>query len=178
MKQGELTAQVSRSLSRELQGRDYEVLFDHGDKGVDPPDQLGQIASWFGPDYKTDSRLALLDIAIVRRGTDDALLLVEIEENAASPKVLLGDVLATLLGDHITFQGQRELNVGPWTSLIVLVRSEADRPDAKIGYLVEKLCELKSRMTTSNASIGKVVIDAFSNGVELQEKVVAYIDVE
>lgn len=176
MGQGKLTAQTTRALAKTLQDSEYEVLFDHGDRAIDPPDQLGQIASWSGCDYTADSRLACLDLALVHRRTNNALLLVEIEESAAPPKVLLGDVMTTLLGDHVTFQGKRELNVGPWTRLIVLVRSEVDKRSPQISYLVEKLRELKPRLTTSNASINKIIIDTFSDAVELEQKLLTYVD--
>ena len=175
MKQGRLTAQVSRALSDELARSFYQVLFDHGDPAIDPPDQLGQIASWFGLKYTADSRLALLDLAVVDRDTDDALLLVEIEESAASPKVILGDVMGTLLGDRVTFQGQRELNVGAWSHLIVLVRGETDPRTALIRHVTEQVQRLKPRLTTSNASIGEVIIETFATAADLERKLLAAV---
>ena len=109
-------------MAKKVAPQGYDVLFDHGQAGQDDPARLGRIASWFGEAYCAGARLALVDIAVVERGSDRAVALIEVEESAAPPKVLLGDVLATLLGERITFRGQRQLQVGEWTTLIVLAR--------------------------------------------------------
>jgi hypothetical protein len=107
-------------LSRELNNQPLDVLFDHGQKEPGPNDRVGKLASWFGPEFKLESRLSLIDIAVVLRGSAKALALIEIEETTDKPKVVLGDVLAILMGNGIKFQGKRDLLVGRWTSLIVL----------------------------------------------------------
>ncbi len=90
-KTGWITAKVARKLSKELSSEGIKVLFDHGDPAIDDPRNLGQIASWFGNISNRQSRLALVDIAFIRAGTDDVLLLAEIEDTSSNPKVILGD---------------------------------------------------------------------------------------
>ena len=45
MPDGALTARLARSLSQSLSDRPIDVLYDHGEQGVDPPQCLGEIAS-------------------------------------------------------------------------------------------------------------------------------------
>ena len=126
MPDGALTAHVARALARSLSDRPVDVLFDHGDPLTDNPDCLGEIVSWYGDRYVAHARLALLDIAVVRKERDEVVALIEIEESAATPKVVLGDLFGTLMGDHITFQGKRALQVGSGTTLVVLVQGAGE----------------------------------------------------
>ena len=68
---------------------------------------------------------------MVRQESGEAVALIEIEESSATPKVLLGDAFATLLGDHITFQGKHALKKGKWTTLIVLVHAVGKRKEQR-----------------------------------------------
>ena len=175
MIKGKLTAQIGRLLSKKLEGRRLDVLFDHGRRETDPPENLGRIVSWFGEKYEPDALLAFLDIAIVQHSSEKVFWLIEIEESTDNPKVVLGDVLATLLGHRITFQGNRPLNVGPWTKLLVLCRSERLN-QARIDFLKKSLNHLKSLISTSNASIGKIVIDTFADEFDLEGKLLRQIE--
>lgn len=64
-----------------------DVLFDHDDTGIEPPDQVGNISSWFGSKYLSNSQLTLLDIAMIERYEDQAMVLIEIEETSSNPKM-------------------------------------------------------------------------------------------
>ena len=171
MSHGALTAHVARALSQSLSDRPVDVLFDHGEKGVDPPQCLGEIASWYGSHYGATACLALLDIAVVRQESDQVVALIEIEESSATPKVLLGDAFATLLGDHITFQGKHALEVGKWTTLIVLVHATGKGKQQQVTEMAHRVCEVKPFLMSGNASIGHVLIDTFADADELEEKV-------
>ncbi len=169
MAHGILTTKIARALSPELESKGFDVLYGHGQLGTDSSDRLGKLKSWFGPKYVARAVLADLDIAIVMRHTDQLIVLVEVEETTSKPKVLLGDVLATLLGSHITFQGKRHFQVGEWTSLIVLARSTNPAYHSRIAFLEEQANQLKTILDTPNAKIGKVVIRGFQNEPELEQ---------
>ena len=171
MSHGALTAHVARSLAGSLSDRPVDVLFDHGEQGVDPPQCLGEIVSWYGTHYGATACLALLDIAVVRQESDQAVALIEIEESAAPPKVLLGDAFATLLGDHITFQGNHALEVGKWTTLIVLVHAAGEGKQQQVAELAHRVREVKPFLTSGNASIGHILIDTFADADELEKTV-------
>jgi hypothetical protein len=170
MRHGEVTANLARSLTTFLEPEGFEVLYDHGDTSQDTTGQIGRIVSWFGPEYKSAAQLAFLDIAIVAKDTGNAIALIEIEETTDKPKVIVGDVLATLLGDRISFQGKRTLDVGPWTTLIVLVKSSGKLHEKRRRFIQKKMNLLKSSLKTRNATIDQIVIQPFQGEDELKSK--------
>lgn len=175
MSKGSLTTQVARSLRHEFDQQGFDLLNDHGKKGIDPTDKLGKLRSWFGPDLRFESVLADLDIAIVSRSDKKIYALIEIEETSEKPKVILGDVLATLIGNGIAFKGKHDYRVREWTTLIVMVyvihQSQSDR----LAYLSEQINIIKRNLTSLNASIGRIIIDTFSDNVQLEGKIRQYI---
>jgi len=171
MPHGELTAHVARALARELSDRDVDVLFDHGEQSVDPSECLGQIASWFGTDYRANAQLAFLDIAVVQRDGDKVMALIEIEESTSTPKVLLGDLFATLLGDHVAFQGKRRLKVGEETRLIVLVQASGEQKRQQIATLADRVHNVPPALRSGNSAIGHLLIETFVDETKLERKV-------
>jgi hypothetical protein len=167
MAHGKLTAQAGRALSQRLANRGYQVLFDHGKEEKDSNFQVGEIAAWFGEQYNAGARLAQLDIAILDPDSDRAAALIEIEESAASPKLIIGDVFATLLGDHVVFRGEREIAVGDHTTLMILVRAGKGGGGRKLGFLEDQAQNLKGNLSSGNAAIGRVVIRSFDSDDEL-----------
>jgi hypothetical protein len=162
---------VARRLACKLSDREVDVLFDHGDPAVDRPDCLGKIASWFGSHLSLATRLALLDIDVVQRDTNAAAALIEIEETTATPKVLLGDLLGTLLGDHVTFHSTHHLEVGPGTTLIVLVRARSEPKRRQTAELAGRVRDLQPHLRSGNAAIGRVVVRPYAGADELAELV-------
>lgn len=175
MSHGQLTAKTARHLRQNIEKDDFTVLFDHGDPSIDPSDRLGNISSWFGEKLTASSQLALLDIVIIESETDRAVSLFEIEETSSSPKIVLGDAFGTLLGDYITFQGKRQLVVGEFTTLIILLHQPKGDQRKKIEYLQTQIRQLREDINTGNASIGRVYIDTFSNELELMHKAQDFI---
>jgi hypothetical protein len=176
MAHGKLTPKVAITLSHELASMGFEVLFDHASRGTVPPQNLGKIASWFGPEYRSPTQLGFLDIAVVSKISEKAVVLVEIEETTDHPKVLLGDLFATLLGEGIKFQGKRDLHVGPWTTLVILGRSKLQSHQVRVDYLLEQAKQIKTRLSTPNALIGQIFIDHFREENDLRDKLSGYIE--
>lgn len=172
MNNGELTAQVARVLARKFNGR-ADVLFDHGDKKTDGEEKVGVIRSWFGDKLMRDSLLADLDIAVVLPDSNRLVVLIEIEESSANPKTLLGDVFATLFGDHITFQGKRELVVDSKTILIVLAHSKSDLQAASH---ISGLLQARSMWNTRNSCVGQIVVEMYQDSANLEAKLVTLIE--
>jgi hypothetical protein len=170
MAHGELTARAARELEQRIQDPGFDILFDHGDLNIDPPDRVGNISSWFGPKYSAKSQLALLDIAVVDDQEDRALVLIEIEETSSNPKVAIGDAFGTILGDHITFQGRRPLLVGDWTLLVVLVRNGHPGHHERLRFLEKQITHLLDSCETENSMIGQVVLDLFDDDYVLFHK--------
>jgi hypothetical protein len=171
MNNGELTAKVARKLTAKFRRR-ADILFDHGKKELDGEDKVGVIRSWFGSELKHGSLVADLDLAVVLPNCDQLVTLIEIEESSPNPKTLLGDVFGTLFGDHITFQGKRELQVDLQTALIVLARSASHQI---ITHLNQTLLA-NPDWRTKNSRIGRVVIDTFETDSDLEEKLTSVIE--
>jgi len=178
MKHGALTAEVARNLTEYLEPHGFDVLYDHGEISDDSVSLVGRIASWFGTEYKSGALLAFLDIAIVSKDTGEVVALIEIEETTDKPKVLLGDVLATLLGDRITFQGKHDLKVGSWTTLLVFAKIGKKQHDIRFTFLEDKLNQLKSFLSTNNAIIDRIVIRTFENEGKLRTELLKFFDDE
>ncbi len=144
--------------------------------GLDSPLLLGKIRAWNGDTYKSETILADLDMAVVSHAAavsheqERVYALIEIEETSNKPKVILGDVLATLLGKGIKFQGTRDLQVGRWTTLIVLARDKHQSQLSRLPYLEAQCKYLRENLLTPNASIGRVVINTFVDELQLEEK--------
>jgi hypothetical protein len=170
MAHGAVTSRLARLLQSELGLHGYAVLYDHGLSGIDPIDRLGKIKAWYGTAYNSKVILADLDIAVVDQESAKVYALVEIEETTDKPKIILGDVLATLLGDSITFQGKRKLQVGEWTTLMVMAHSVQNSHRYRVSYLEGQVNQIKSKLSTTNAVIGNIVVDTFDSETELEHK--------
>ena len=150
---GVLTAEIGKSL--ELEG--YDVLYDHGVSSK----TVGKIVSYFGDKNDRGTQLSYLDIAIVKKNTNQAVALIEIEETANRPKTIIGDLFAFLMGEKIVFQ-KKELEVGSSTTLIVLGYSKLQHPKHN-QYILEKVEKAKPALGTQNCEIGKIVIETYSD---------------
>ncbi|MGE5375457.1 MAG: hypothetical protein ACM3XO_10400, partial [Bacteroidota bacterium] len=73
-----------------------------------------------------------------------------------------GDLFGVLLGDHVSFRGERELAVGGHTSLIVLGKSTVTHKKRN-EFLREQGMKIKSSLSTGNSVIGNIVIDTFAD---------------
>jgi hypothetical protein len=166
MSHGELTCQVAQALQVEFGPQRFLVLHDHGE---DLPERLGKIRPYFGEGLRSEI-LAEIDIAVVSRDDKKIYALVEIEETTDKPKVILGDILAILLGEGIAFHGRHELKVGPWTTLIVMVKGAIETHQDRINYLMEESDKIKTHLTSSNKSIRKVVVDIFNDAKPLENQ--------
>ena len=110
MSNGVLTTQIARSLQKEFDQQGFDILHDHRKTEIDLPEKVGKLRSWSGSTLKSETVLADLDIALVSHHDKKIYALIEIEETNDKPKVILGDVVATLLGKGIAFKGKLDRN--------------------------------------------------------------------
>jgi hypothetical protein len=155
---GQITVKVAETLSGYYGAKGYDVFYDHDSTR----DNVGKIASWSGDRYSREAELGQLDVAIVPKGSDQAVALIEIEEANDGPKALLGDLFGVLLGDHISFRGERNFLVGEHTTLILLGKSKAMHRQRN-GNLREQGMQIKSSLSSGNAAIGNIVIDSYAD---------------
>lgn len=154
---GQLTADLGKSL--EFAG--YDVFYDHGAAGK----AVGKIVSYFGDKNERGTQLSYLDIAIVRKNSNQAAALIEIEETANRPKTIIGDIFAFLMGDRVVFQG-KEIEVGSSTTLMILGYSKSQHLKHN-QYILERVQKAKSALGTKNCEIGKIVIESYSDKASL-----------
>lgn len=169
MSKGALTAQLAFSLQQEYEKQGYVVLHDHSSQETGSPDKLGKLRTWVGDTPKRQTLLSDLDIAIVNPDDNIVVALIEIEETTDKPKVILGDILAFLLGNGISFKGKHDFQIGEWTTLVVICHDENQSHDERIAFLNEKTNFLKSKLDTLNASIGRIVVDTYADEKQLVE---------
>jgi hypothetical protein len=170
MQHGALTARLGSFLSGALKQQAVDVLYDHGRQVKNALTPVGRLSAWFGDHYGANSLLAHIDLAVVEHGSDKALALVEIEETTDKPKVLLGDVLAILLGNGVRFRGNRVLRIGPWTSLIVLAYRPTIAHNKRAAFLEEQTNSIRMGLSTPNAAIGKIHLQTFRSEEDLKDK--------
>lgn len=175
MAYGVLTSRLAWTLQGELAPQGLEVLCSHGPNGAEARGRLGKVRAWYGPAYTQQSILADLDIAVVSHTSGRLIALVEVEETSAKPKLLVGDVLATLLGDRISFRGTQHWAVGPWTSLIVLAKVKTPADCERIAFVAQQVNLLSRHLTTPNAAVGCVVMEGFVDEAELGDKLRQHI---
>lgn len=162
---GQLTAEIGKSLEFEH----YEALYDHGASST----TVGKIVSYFGDKNERGTQLSYLDIAIVRKNTNQVIALIEIEETANRPKTIIGDIFAFLMGERIAFQG-KELEITNATTLIILGYSRMQHPKHN-QYILERVEKAKSVLGTRNCEIGKIIIATYSDKTKLSSLVAALL---
>ena len=150
---GQLTAEIGKSLKFE----GYDILYDHGISGK----AVGRIVSFFSDKNERGTQLSYLDIAIVKKDTNQAVALIEIEETANKPKTIIGDIFAFLMGEKVTFQG-KELEVGNWTTLIILGFSKLQHLKHN-QYILEKVEKAKASLGTKHCEIRKILVETYSD---------------
>lgn len=148
-----------------------QVFYDHGG-------HLSQRTySWFGSAYTAPfaaQHLSWIDIIVAEPKTHKIHQIIEIEDSTASPKTIIADVMAVLLGDGLAFAGHSDWQVGNWTSLIVLAHVSTIAAQAKyharLDHIHQQIVSFQTGMKTRNAAIDHLVLETFKSTNELQAK--------
>jgi hypothetical protein len=168
---GKLTAAVATSITPDMNKRGFDVYYDHDEAG----EFVGAIAVALGKELRRESQLSQLDIAVVERHTKRAIALIEVEESPDTPKTLIGDIFAVLMGSSVHLPGRKTtVEVGRWTTLIILARGAAH--DRRIEQIEGLTNRVKSAFGTGNSEIGTIVIGAFANDKELETNLRTRLD--
>lgn len=135
---GRHTADFGVWLTGELKQQDLVVYYDHGIRG---PDQHVTAVEGFvdlsGERVHNWNRLADVDLMVVKG--DEIVLLIEIEERAASPKKILGTTLVVMMCNRFAAKpgkAKQYFKITPDTRLIVA----GVLPTR--GYRAQKLADL------------------------------------
>ena len=152
---GKFTAEIASNLKFD----DFTVYYDHDIAS----ENVGKIVSAISENIGRGDELSQLDIAIVEKESNNAFVLVEIEETNDRPKNFLGDIFGVLFGNHVSFKGNK-LNVGKFTTLILAGVSKVDH-DSRNKHIEEKVKDI--RISTLNAEIGNVLIKTYKSTDEM-----------
>jgi hypothetical protein len=168
---GKITREIAQELKECLPPR-YRVLHDHGESASK---DVGRIVSCFGQSYRRGTQLSCLDIAVVDSTSSQVLFLIEIEERSASPKTLLGDAMAVLLGDRLVFAG-KDYHVTTKTHLLVCSLAKArGHKQEKVCYIENRIRALRRHLEAGNAKIGEINFLLYSSESELKAKLVELV---
>jgi len=122
-KHGVETGKFGKWLSQYLKDtpgyQSYSVYYDHGNKLTDP--NVAVVKGFFGDTVTNTSRLADVDIMVVKPSGEIAIL-IEIEESSTTPKKLVGDLFTILMCNRFAVRGakgQKYFDIAPETRLIV-----------------------------------------------------------
>ena len=179
MLHGAWTAQAAHTLSTQIDSNRFDVLCAHRDNrspiARKSRVRLGQIVCWMGFEFDASSRLSFPDVAVVDRASGKAVLLVEVEESKAPPKLVLADFFGMLLGDCVTFgRSHEKLKIGEWTTSCVFVKSTGrGSGDQQLQSLVVRLDEARKQLTTPNKRIGRISIQAYRSESDLCDRMSA-----
>lgn len=161
---GQLTSAAAGCLSDQLKNQGYWVYYDHGPAA----EFVGKIVVSYDENLTKKSEISQLDIAIIEKKSNKAIALIEIEESVSNQKTLIGDFFAVLIGNSIYCPGKKRVDVGEWTSLVVI--RKASGHNDKNQHVLDMACNAKSVFGTNNCKIGRLVLESF-NGKENLEKV-------
>jgi hypothetical protein len=166
-KHGEITAFIGDVLNRsnDLLKVGYSVIYDHG-KGGD--ENVAVMSAWLGNKAEMDNRLSEIDITIIERKSNKVILLIEIEESGDNPKKIIGDAMATLLADGISSAFQPNLQIGPWTTLVILGKGEGEKHEKRIRSIEDRIGELASGEGFNKMRIGTIKLSLFQTQDDLR----------
>jgi hypothetical protein len=169
-KHGEITIAIAGELDRsnDLAKLGYSVVYDHGKGGEK---DVGVTSAWLGDKAKMDNRLSEIDIVIVERITNKAILLIEIEESGDNPKKIIGDAMAILLADGISSTIQLGLQIGAWTTLVVLGKGEGENHEKRIRSIEDRISELASSEGFNKMKIGTIKLMLFQTPDDLKKTI-------
>ncbi len=120
---GAETAKIGAAIKQTIESEypNLRVYFDHGPAGskrVTPKLESTE----HNPRSRYQS-LAWIDIGIINPKTKKALLLIEIEEGQATPKVVIGDICNIFFADRVQV-GEDDYNISDVRMLLALTNNE------------------------------------------------------
>ena len=158
MGDGELTGKVGEKLTKKFNPNEYVVYYDHGKNTEKVIDKIGNIYVSLCQDVTRKTQIGQLDIAIVRKEDNKAVLLVEIEESSSKPKTIIGDVFSFLLGNYVKFKKNgKEFGIKKDTTFLLLILGSNASPE-RVEWIKENALSMKGDMETFNSNVGKIEI--------------------
>jgi hypothetical protein len=166
---GEMTAKLRFQLQNEPTLQGNTVFYDHGDPRQN--NNVGAITNFFDELHR-DTKLSEIDLAIIDK-EGKVILLIEIEEKDDNPKKLIGDAMATLLGNGIDFKG-KPLAIGEWTTLLILAMTTGQGHEKRIQEIENRINQIVTDVKLNKMKIKGVRLVLFEKPDELKNTVMKY----
>lgn len=122
------------------------VYYDHGNKEADP--NVVAAMGYYGEKVRNNNRLTDVDILI---GSQDKhiVLLIEVEQSTASPKTVLGDILATKMCNKFAVKTDNNnhdvYSVTPDSRLLIAFPyKERGNKKQKMEHIERRILEIKA----------------------------------
>lgn len=161
---GKVTAAIGSRIKKEVEAEypGIKVYFDHGPAGnrrVTP-----KLRSTGENSKSRQQSLAWVDIGVIDHARKKALMLIEIEERQASPKVVIGDVCNIFFADRVQVGGE-DFDITDVRLILALTHNDqhADRNSAIIDSIQDVISPAHHR----NISVD---IINFGDPEELEER--------
>ncbi len=176
MRHGKVTAYLGEKLAEKYPvGEKVCAFYDHG-KPDDPA--VGAIRPYLrGFPFDNQSVLADIDIMIVENKR--AVILIEIEETAANPKQIMGDVFAPFFAESVRFKKSAEYRLENTCLIVGLLTAPCQSAASKIKRLGEAIKKLQSELDETDfpLSIGEIHFICRAEGSELIQDVTRLVEV-
>lgn len=122
---GKITATIGSRIKKEIEAEypNIKVYFDHGPAGNS---RVAPKLKSTGENLKSRYQsLAWVDIGIIDHSRKKALMLIEIEERQAAPKVVLGDMCNIFFADRVQV-GEEDFDITDVRLILALTHNEQD----------------------------------------------------
>lgn len=137
---GKYTKKLGEQLKNNYKDR-YAVFYDHHKGG-------NLIKAFFGENYSDKTTLSHVDIAFLNKEKKIELL-IEVEENCASPKKIIGDLLNITLSDRI-HMNHDDYNYAQPLNVIMAIEIKDNKNQEnnanKVKELVRMINEINTKM--------------------------------
>jgi hypothetical protein len=151
----------------------YSVVYDHGKGGKE---SVGVTSAYLGDHAEMDNKLSEIDIAIIERKTNKAILLIEIEESGDNPKKIIGAAMATLLADGLSSKDGQKITVDSGTTQVVLAKGEGVEHKDRIRSMETRIKQLISMEgINKNMKIETIKLELFQDPCDLPEKIITFL---
>ena len=170
MDHGLYTGEMGYRLYKKYENTVHMIYYDHGrDKNNEP--NYCQPTPFFD-ECSRATTLSFVDVAIVNRTTKLIELIVEIEESAAEPKKVIGDIMNIILSEQVRIKS-RDYKYGDIAFILGRKTNPKGGAKEKTNRICQKLVEVNEKIGNKKVEL----IPVFDNDLgKLVTKIESEID--
>lgn len=143
MDYGLYTREMGYRLYKKYENTPHMVFCAHGkDKKTEP--YYCHPTPFFGK-YSRATTLSFVDIIIINRNNNLIELIAEIEENAAEPKKVIGDIMSIILSEQVRIR-EKDYKYGDMVFILGVKSNPKGSTKEKTKMLCQKLAEVNEKI--------------------------------